>query len=776
MNLYILKYNNYYNRTIKIEDNISDYLPYLLGDVIQGVAFNPSDGVMTKQIVNLTEDQLGDYLVALDEYNQINSRWFILDTQRERTGQYTLTLRRDLVADNYNTIINSPCFIEKATLSSNDPMIFNSENMTFNQIKTSETLLKDQSGVAWIVGYFARTNGEGYTNLTGTVGEVTNPDIISTAQTIQDTDLYQYINFTSLTPTYVMYNVFIDGTSQPGNYYYRCDINESTAKYYEVPLTGDKSGIKVRSGNLNRNAVIGIQSNLDFENCFNQISAYYEYTPTYMVESTVLGYNGKIIKTQDGKFHKITLTQQPYSVTVDITAGVLFTYLSNAVATQSTDLYGTPNNQSFKVVLRGNQFKLSFEELTLSTSNYDIPQNRYHLEDSPYDMFAIPYGNITINNTGVGQTWTSITVDSTNALLIAQAISNKYGSTFLYDLQLLPYCPVSNLIQSDGTLDVLGDDLLYSLVTNTSDSTNVGIIFNCSRSSGTFNIPLSLVVQDYKVESECDMYRLCSPNYNGMFQFNLAKNGGVSYFNVDYTYKPYNPYIHINPNFGRLYGQDFNDSRGLICGGDFSLPVVQDRWFEYELNNKNYQNIFDRQVENLEITQGVQRERELWQLGLGAASTALGGAFSGAILGGGLGAGIGAGLGGGLSVLAGIRDLQLNDKLRTEAIDYLKDQFGYQLGNIQALPDSLGKTTAFTYNNKIFPILEYYTCTDEEKEALKNKIYYNGMTVMRIGTISEFIRSEPSYIKGQIIRLEGTENNYHVVNEIANEINKGVFI
>lgn len=74
MNLYILKYNNYYNRTIKIEDNISDYLPYLLGDVIQGVSFNPSDGVMTKQVVNLTEDQLGDYLVALDEYNQINSR------------------------------------------------------------------------------------------------------------------------------------------------------------------------------------------------------------------------------------------------------------------------------------------------------------------------------------------------------------------------------------------------------------------------------------------------------------------------------------------------------------------------------------------------------------------------------------------------------------------------------------------------------------------------------------------------------------------------------
>ena len=152
------------------------------------------------------------------------------------------------------------------------------------------------------------------------------------------------------------------------------------------------------------------------------------------------------------------------------------------------------------------------------------------------------------------------------------------------------------------------------------------------------------------------------------------------------------------------------------------------------------------------------------------------GALTGAIAGGPIGALVGGLVGGGVSGLAGWRDYQLSEQLRQEAIDYRKDQFDYQLGNIKAIPYNIAKTSAFTYNNKIFPVLEYYTCTQEEKQALIDKIYYNGMTVMRIGTISQFLQEQPSYIKGKLIRFEGTDNNFHVVNEIANEINKGVFI
>ena len=85
-------------------------------------------------------------------------------------------------------------------------------------------------------------------------------------------------------------------------------------------------------------------------------------------------------------------------------------------------------------------------------------------------------------------------------------------------------------------------------------------------------------------------------------------------------------------------------------------------------------------------------------------------------------------------------------------------------------------TSAFTANNKIFPFLEFYSCTDEEKEAFANKLKYNGMTVMRIGKIKDFIRLEQTYIKGQLIRVEDLKCDTTYINEIANEINKGVYI
>ena len=82
---------------------------------------------------------------------------------------------------------------------------------------------------------------------------------------------------------------------------------------------------------------------------------------------------------------------------------------------------------------------------------------------------------------------------------------------------------------------------------------------------------------------------------------------------------------------------------------------------------------------------------------------------------------------------------------------------------------------AFTANNKIFPVLEYYTCTPEEKEAIALKFRYNGMTVERIGTIREFLQEEESYIKCKLIRINMLEDN-HFIEALAEELNKGVFI
>ena len=236
------------------------------------------------------------------------------------------------------------------------------------------------------------------------------------------------------------------------------------------------------------------------------------------------------------------------------------------------------------------------------------------------------------------------------------------------------------------------------------------------------------------------------------------------------------PYIHINPNFGRLYGQDFDDARGLICQGDFSLPQTSEAWNTYELQNKNYQTQFNRQIDNME----VMHKYDMTELGVkgitGAFTGAVSGATAGAVMGGGIGGAIAGGiLGAGASLAGSIADQKLAQGRYKETLDYTQDLFDLQLDNIKALPSSLTNVGAMTYNNKLFPVLEFYTCTDEEKEAITLKLYYNGMTVDTIGNIGDYILAEPSYIKGKIIRLNINEDN-HLVEHITEEINKGVFI
>ena len=133
------------------------------------------------------------------------------------------------------------------------------------------------------------------------------------------------------------------------------------------------------------------------------------------------------------------------------------------------------------------------------------------------------------------------------------------------------------------------------------------IIIFCDQSKDTFNIPFSQTILTpndtigVKTKVCTSFSRLCSPNYSGMFEYSPIKNGGVTSINVDIDYKPYNPYIHLNIDFGGIYGRDFNDARGLICGGDFSITRIDSAWTQYQLENKNYNEIFNKNIDKMEF-------------------------------------------------------------------------------------------------------------------------------------------------------------------------------
>jgi hypothetical protein len=393
-------------------------------------------------------------------------------------------------------------------------------------------------------------------------------------------------------------------------------------------------------------------------------------------------------------------------------------------------------------------------------------------------MFCIPYCKDGQYVFQVNDAQHRYTLDKDIMLTWSFNMATELGDN-LYDLQILPYCPISNWRGNNNVPGIFSVDKTENVdYTTLLDSNNnvVGICSWCDVSSKEQFLTYPIEIMDYKLENQCDMYRLCSPNYASAFEFNAARNNGVEGYNVRYTYKPYQPFINVAPKFNRLYGKDFKDNRGLILSGDFSLPIVTDLWKQYQLQNKNYLLAFDRQIEHMNVEYGWQRAQGIANAVVGTVQGGTTGAMAGGMMGGATGAVIGGVLGTGASLAGGIMDVNMQEALRNEAIDFAKDNFGFQLGNIKALPNTLNKVSSIVANSKLFPFVEYYTCTDEEKKAFDDKLKYNGMTIGRIGHILDFKHPDAqTYIKGQIIRLEG-EFDTHTANEIANEFMKGWYI
>ena len=166
--LLLYRFNPYHNRRIVRYSTINEYYgnpnneaehiaagSYIFCAYPKNFAYR--DGVDTLTTVTLDNAlETPDYCLVINQTTQeIESRWFVMDSDLYSGSSTKLTLHRDMIADYYEEVLTAPCFIEKATLNPADPFIFNSENITVNRIKKGETLIKDKSKCAWVVGYLA---------------------------------------------------------------------------------------------------------------------------------------------------------------------------------------------------------------------------------------------------------------------------------------------------------------------------------------------------------------------------------------------------------------------------------------------------------------------------------------------------------------------------------------------------------------------------------------------------------------------------------------------
>lgn len=792
--LYLFNYNNYFNRIIKKGVTLSDYGTPIY--TLKDTNFFENDGVSATHTVNYNAYD-GDYIVITDDKDVIKSRWFVVENKKQRGGQHTLNLRRDLIVDYYNQIITAPALINRAMIKDpTNPLIFNSEGFSFNQIKRNESLLKDLSKSAWYILYFAK-------NATAQNGTITTgtTDYDTTVSQLIDASVYKAGTYYKRTPRYFQVNAI-------ANY------NWTTIGIEPFKLNIQSDGIRTYSfSEYYIGDYIWFDQNKttcqdELEEAFygqynNLVSALNLVTDVSASQETALnrlGNNNSIyVLDSDSKVYKVTvkINRTSYTEKYDI-SGTLSTAMKNLINTTDLTRTGEWGDKAFEYGYDEIEYIVTTELQTQNTLTWNLFEaGKTTTKDADYNIIAIPYNNIQAwyEKTNIDDpAWHTTNAEDSEKLV--RSIIEKYGSTgYLYDVQLIPYLPYPNIATYYGggtngriTLHAssetgyigLDDNQYYN---NPENTANIFLMY-VESASFTTNITKQISLINYstdpainkKVNNECVLYRLCSPNYNGMFEFSPAKNDGVDFFNVDVTLRPYNPYIHINPNFKSLYGNDYNDVRGLICQGDFSLPIVTDQFKQYEYQNKNYLNVFNRQIEHMDFEFSKARTEAMFSQAIGSIGAGISGGVTGGLIGSGLGAGVGALVGGVSSAIGGAVDYSIMKQRQAEAKDLTIDNFKYQLGNIKALAYSINKVTPLTFNNKIFPVLEYYSCTEQERNILLNKIKYNSMNVNAIGTIDEFLHTEKTFICGSIIRLEELNVPTHEANEIYDEIMKGVYI
>ena len=928
MNILLLKgFNNYFNRIVKKHTNIADYKSAVTSYLdYTGINFNPNDGVMTNLVIGsptqldnsaaIDWETLGtpDYLVCYEmEGNPlaavIKSRWFILEIERTRNGQYKLTIKRDVVADNYDNIVSAPCFIKRAMIDETNPFILNSEGMLYNQIKKSELQLTDLSETPWIVGYINKKSLNTFTTRY-TISSNTGSHTFSNIDTVESvmlhsndssgneyditlnykgtSDTYGYtfdpnthiltwnIAQTLLSTSYLLIeagaskNITITTYQEPASYVNAEDLPwdfdpNATAlgKVKNDMIDVDMFGWNKINATTGRQVSFGAFLNKDAQGKWVPISSssiwasagsvqtadnsawYPIYSSQYDVSTTsnlnsfisntysalanpsteatitdidiakILAdgglsycavdpssYNNKLVK-YNGYYYQISIGAQQedyhtyeFTQATDAVNGLYSkihaNYSAIAGKTWPTGVTWTEQDGSNASLnaFRGTFYSQSYPititpyALTAVDVSIKIPASgiRNTCLDAPYDIFAIPFNRVEIKTAQV-----NTDIDITQQLV--QKLALELGSN-LYDIQLLPYCPILNVPYAAGKIQEIGSEgINYTYIKDSSNNIK-NIVYFCSTSKATFDIDVDLHIYAYtlnssinkKIDSETVFYRLVSPNYNGQFEFKVANNNAaIDKVNIDLEYKPFVPYIHVSPvwNNDGLYGGDYNDARGLICGGDFSLPIVNDAWKQYQIQNKNYQNIFDRQIQNMNTQHALmQRSKDLESI-IGTVTAPIAGAAVGSQAGpwGALaGAGIGAVTGLLSQVGRGI-DTSIENQALFEKEGLAKDTFRYNLQNIQALPYSISKVSSFNNNNKIFPFIEKYEATSAEVNALIEKINYTSMELGVVSTISNYIVSGNKYfISGDIIRLDNITEDSHMAEAIYLEINKGVYM
>lgn len=820
---------NYYtdNYNILIQDLIEQFSrdnPEMIQEVNLGI----TDGVAIKNNFKGDFTKFNTAIVVRTINGvQESDLYFIISKTFVRRNIWSITLMKDVISKYYQEIINSDISVNRIGLTNrntyNELLLLN-EGIDVSNVKRKQILLEHPNNKPCYAIFYTNKStdeeiGIELNELPNFYGELTDslknqfdesycgkvirlylPFHIVKNNKITNT-IYYYIIYTRITDTqytityevkYHTHNPSLEVGTFPGEIELPWNSNIDSINW-STELQNFTTTMSTALAKLPTYQMIVpvLETVIEFDN------DYYEYHNKYM-ERTIDGVKKSFyVEKKVASEPTDILNEKEYNFETVYTMAIEIEDLEKIILNgQLHNIYPTLYQQatSFKFKAIYTKETTIYYERAYDDSYDDkvvLPKIK-SCEDQPYSIIMIPQEFIYENNI--------VTKEEIEKILYALSAQYSGNNGRVIDIQLVPYGMIK--FRKDGQYYEPWEDytgtitiprkgnyykIPYKQVNNTNYSINIE--FNLNNILREFSY--------YNDKKLLDYYKIVfkSPSGATSWEINALKNGGnIQTLEIQYNLRPYTSYYRLVPQFNGIYGQNYNDIRGLIWKENRSITLVNDAFSTYQRQNLNYIQQFSANIEyqrnELELLHEANHTNFKFDSGkrklegyIGAISAPFEGAAAGSVMGpygalAGAGAGTLQGIGEaiGTAVSEGIEKRQmlanekhdirlLNNRLETE-----RRQFNYNLSNIRALPRNVEKITGIYFTDNNVPYVEIYSPTNTELEHLKQYFDLYGVNVGKIIDLSQY---DFNYLQASIIRLK-TKITIEEYDEINHKLNVGV--
>lgn len=677
-------------------------------------------------------------------------RWFVSGITQLRTQKYQLSLLRDVISENPQLWSSEEAYISAGL--ANDYNKYKIWNLPYTNTKVKQERLNFGGKSSFFVFYVNEQELANDSTLSendliikgASIPGIGSANVDFQVSNLNEIPYYSYVNAGDVnlwTNHKANIRLFTRGSNYAQytqKYMYNFEYNNGSISNGEFVVNGGSSNclkadfwwknIDNNTNNCRTSFASAVSNFIDtYENSLGT-----KITQTEV--NSLLNYvNKNIYNSGDSKMYTIRCTSNVTNYNQPLTQVQTGT-LTSALRSINFGGYITSVDGSY-FTFKDSKTTYNFvlEEIGIaSTYDFNFIAGARKLPKSAVKCINI-VSDGTILDEDIAQALMQAQLNGTNGITAQPEITTDATAGRIVDIQYLPFSIASAV---DSNIKINNTSMISQFLSNDDFTfyTNLPDLTN--------------------INKETDTIKIVSPSRASQFLFRPYDNNGNMEFTTRITLKPYTSIIYIRPSTKGLLMNEWDDKDCLIINEDCSLTNITSAWTQYIYNNKNYSNIFERQIQGREFERSwerqieqAQKQADIWSarnLSSQKARAATGNlpiisSIASAI--------------GNLNADATYMqmaqlDREYNEALYQEGISISRDMFAFQNENLQAQPIIPSKITTIDCKLLDGVYLEFYSTNDAELAAVNNYYKFNGN---RIDAYGNFNNYWGWFVRGKII-------------------------